>query len=451
MDPLIAYATVLLILSLATERLANWIKLIYSEDYFGFRGFKLITFGQLREKTGDEREEKKREGRILKLNLGCGLFVAVVFMFYVHMNADLPADIEWLRNYWSLLLLPFIGLFLSFGSKFWHDTLDMLLEIKNLKGQLVKSEGTKARTLAEEEDQASITDVDIQAASDALSGKLTQEYPGVRNTVHGEPSLDNGVRRWKLIVDPGGAQIATEATITVKGRNVPIVIRSAGESDLHAGVCGGIRNKDNPAEVTGTLGCLVKDANQKSYLLSCYHVMRHDQPWSEFKSTGHEDIVEPDSLAPVGKLTRGCRTEFTDVAIAALEGARITSELLTHSAFSGYRDVTQFDVLHQTMIWLRGAKTNALLTAVIHNRNVPQWLPYSDDWFLMKGLIEITKERGPVHRAPTQKGDSGLVTYDVDGRAIGMLVGGNPQFSYLIPIARVLNPFDLELIKHGEA
>jgi len=129
-EGLVSLVVILLPLSFISERLANLLKLV----------LPLSWFGNLTAREKDPAKEKKRELKILSISLAAGLAVSFA------VKADLfsilhEGTIGWNNGpkgwHWILGCLA-SGLFLSWGSKFWHDLMDLLLEIKN--GRKAKSE-----------------------------------------------------------------------------------------------------------------------------------------------------------------------------------------------------------------------------------------------------------------------------------------------------------------------
>lgn len=118
--------TILLALSLISERVANMIKL-YTPA--------------LKVKKVLPSDEKDRELGVMWRALISGLLVAILAgadFFRLISDATLVdldivknADFVSLMRIGSGILLS--GIFISLGSKFWHDVLDILLEFSNLK------------------------------------------------------------------------------------------------------------------------------------------------------------------------------------------------------------------------------------------------------------------------------------------------------------------------------
>ncbi len=136
-EGLISLVVILLPLSFISERLTNFLKLIIPSDWFG----------NLKDRENNLGLEKKRELKILSISLLSGMIVAYA------VKADLFAilnqgTIGWGHGTKGLLWILgcfATGIFLSWGSKFWHDLLDMLLEIKNARKALSETKNTEAR------------------------------------------------------------------------------------------------------------------------------------------------------------------------------------------------------------------------------------------------------------------------------------------------------------------
>jgi hypothetical protein len=124
-EPLLNLVVLLSALSVAAERLANWMKLGDPD---------------LRERKGEPAEEKVRERRIALRALAASLLLAAVMkadFFEILRHLDAPWDtLGWVRDgaqRWTaggvlqaLAGTAVTGVSLGFGSKFWHDVLDIV-------------------------------------------------------------------------------------------------------------------------------------------------------------------------------------------------------------------------------------------------------------------------------------------------------------------------------------
>lgn len=122
-DVLISVTLTLFMLSLVTEKISNLIKMYFPSFYI---------------KNEDPIEENKRSRKIMLLTGSIGIMVAFLY------NADFFQMIKENGNIEPFTLPTFTGaigcivtgIFLSQGSKFFHDLLDTILYFKDAKRAL---------------------------------------------------------------------------------------------------------------------------------------------------------------------------------------------------------------------------------------------------------------------------------------------------------------------------
>ncbi|HRX32279.1 MAG TPA: M15 family metallopeptidase [Tenuifilaceae bacterium] len=126
-DVLISLVVILLPLSFISERIANLIKLFLPTGFLGV--------GNLRYKENDPVQEKRRERRIFGVSLFSGLVVAFALRadLFTILNNGSFGWTNYPEGYSWIVGCLFSGFFLSWGSRFWHDLLGILLEMKNIK------------------------------------------------------------------------------------------------------------------------------------------------------------------------------------------------------------------------------------------------------------------------------------------------------------------------------
>ncbi len=131
--------TILFTLSLISERIGNFIKLQFSS-------LSITTF--------EVETEKKRESRILLISLACGIVTAVLAGadFFTLLKEGSLINLSDVGKNGSSIVKPIIGLilsgiFISLGSKFWHDVLDIVLQFSNLKKYKVKEKMQAAKAM----------------------------------------------------------------------------------------------------------------------------------------------------------------------------------------------------------------------------------------------------------------------------------------------------------------
>ena len=144
-QPLINLLVLFTILSLAGERATNLIKLKSNE---------------LRMRKKDEEGTRKREQKINIRNIVINIFFSIIIkanFFEVITHLDDPwKTLGWIQfhdNQWmmspvldniGMTLLALVGCVvmgfsLGFGSKFWHDVLGIIYEIRDMKRKLKES------------------------------------------------------------------------------------------------------------------------------------------------------------------------------------------------------------------------------------------------------------------------------------------------------------------------
>jgi peptidoglycan L-alanyl-D-glutamate endopeptidase CwlK len=188
---LVSLVVVLLPLSFIAERFSNFFKLILPSN-------GKLGFGNLRHKENDTKREKIRERKIFLLSLLSGEIVAFA------LKADLFRIIEdgkigWNHQSDNLLWIVgcfFTGFFLSWGSKFWHDLLGILLEVKNLRKAYAEEKTVEVRKKTEAIQPTNDSDVeiveketiekpkDLKLKEDAVSLKRIEKlHPSIRKEV----------------------------------------------------------------------------------------------------------------------------------------------------------------------------------------------------------------------------------------------------------------------------
>jgi hypothetical protein len=159
MDAFIQIIFVLLILSMITEKITNLIKM--RPTSWAKQFCMLFLKKKKKSEIKDEKEEKIRQVQLISVVVG--IVVAVATRASIFGISDPNFELGWHAFDWEqdnmLLYLVadffgsvFSGIFLSLGSKFFHDLLDLLLESKNLKRKLTDRESIKNLHTIEEFD-----------------------------------------------------------------------------------------------------------------------------------------------------------------------------------------------------------------------------------------------------------------------------------------------------------
>ena len=144
LEPVINILILLTVLSIAAERATNFLKLRHPA---------------LRNASQGDVEEKAREHKITLRSLLVGVAVAVVVkanLFEIFSSVDAPWEtLGWLQQSeskwvpaavtaslgsasYAVLGSALTGIALGFGSKFWHEILDSVLELRGIAKKLRK-------------------------------------------------------------------------------------------------------------------------------------------------------------------------------------------------------------------------------------------------------------------------------------------------------------------------
>jgi hypothetical protein len=458
MDAAVTIATILFILSMINERIANFIKLQFSEK-------KLlgISLGNLRVKSNNEYDEDDRSKRILVLNIVSGTIVALILhadLISILGHIDKPYNvIGWdktLPTGLGWVLLPIgcflTGCFISLGSKFWHDLLDLLLYTKNLKGKLI-DERTYDQTGDINQLQDFINTPEYKLSQIAVDkyGTSLKAIPGV--LALGSGYLNNGTNHIGCVEvhvtdTAAGTHIQKNLPIQLNSGgtvNIPVkVVVTGGYAQTNSADAGmGVSNKSGVLG-HGTIGAIVKDIYGDHYVLSCFHVLNGDTNWKRLSDS--TDIIDA-SGATIAELYFGFRTTDMDAAIAKINNGVAYSNQYIHNPAS-IRSVIYDDVLKATPVSVLGARTGVTSTGFLYNDSWPTTLKYPDGslWDL-NDLIVLTKLDASTnsYNTMTQGGDSGALVVDDKNVAIGLVVGGDDAFSYAIKLDKIAKSMDISL------
>lgn len=505
MDNIIALAMILFILSLITERVSNFFKLRLSDSKRKSKRGSLgrfLGFNNTAIRAKNPQEEKKREFRVLKINLFFGILTALIFradllQIIDHINEpashigwdsflkDWPQNESWgnAKQSWyrvGSILATFLGCcltggFLSFGSKFWHDLIDLLLEIKNARRLL---SGSKQDLLDHFSNLSS--DEQLSTMRSAIAVNRQNWYNNISNIqgfgiaqkIH---EKDNGASTGQLAIqffvskkedNPDAIPNPVPPFIQHGNFRIPtdvIVQKPAKPYWNYKGNEDGFRRKPGGTISTGRLKCtgtlgikVVRNVNnvEKTFLLSCFHVLYHQRLNAQkntlltAKSLEESDLkievrspgvdTHESQFKTLGKTFKGKLNPIVDAAIAELENDK---QMDTDIKGLGYpEDIytpIKEDVGH-LLLEMSGAKSGVRKKILLHAVDDEIPIDYFDDednMFQMTGLLRLSK--------CAQPGDSGAPVLDSKRRIVGMIVGGNDDFSFAIPIQTIINQLQI--------
>lgn len=469
-DRLIYVAVALLVLSLISERIANFLKLRLPQPgkYSKLQQSKIRSvIGNLRKRETDPGKEKKREGAVLVLNILCGFGIAASFkvdLFEVFQKVTSEDTVDEIIGWNGKITfdsflghLPGIllaGIFMSFGSKFWHDMLDLLLEVKNYRRALADKTTYELPSATDVETYAQLDTAEINR----LAQEANKEFFEDDNIIATEIRFFSD--QFKLLVRVAKMEVfkarniskikykvstGTEITIQVEPvTSLPILPHFIYSSDL-------IINKTQKTKIkskqeAGSIGCLVrKEGSDKPYLLTCYHVVKSlTHRWDKFVPSADsiDEVYAFDDQELLGRITEAIRDSYFDYAIVQLQDNVLFDRYIPNiGRLEQIRSITIDDIQNQTLVEMSGGASGHSIGKIVGYCSDVK-IDYPDGRHALHNLIAI---KGFESKQFSRGRDSGAIVLQ-NKVGIGMLVAGNTDISYAIPLTELFKNFKLDLL-----
>jgi hypothetical protein len=195
---------------------------------------------------------------------------------------------------------------------------------------------------------------------------------------------------------------------------------------------------DGSTNFIGTLGCIVTDSKSSSYALTCNHVLTAGTFDSPGSIGDQADDLTGGATNKIGTWAAGVMNVQVDAALIQLAaGVPVQSNGLSTAVYP----VSDSDS-GTTGVALTGALSGQVAGYIIHV-DQPFDVDYKNQTVSMTGLISLSMDfHSNNFTTLTQDGDSGSAVYHaVNKQLIGMVVGGNDQFTFVIPMQRALSSF----------
>ena len=472
-DNLLNLVFAFFVLSLLAERVAEWLKF---QNWFKW----LFGIGNTTLKLPSEKLEQKRYFRILKINIGVAIMVAIliradIFYLFNHQGdtilgwPDKLTDIYPSGGFRRVLKIVLgcvcTGFFLSFGSKLWHDLLDIVLAFKEAKRQVaggfsVNNPGNFT-ALNKEEQRAA-----INGAVETFTPKWQNTIPGFagvgigKKTDPANPSQENLVLEFLVdknkqslsrptnavpsIVNYGGIYIPT--TLRAKSSPIKPQWKNPGGDTQPPRAGQSISRLNN--NITGTISLKVtreENGSTRHYLLSCYHVLFGAelqsgtlQVQASTMLLNSRELISPGTLTllsghKLGNAEFGHINEFVDAGVALLDDVDALADRIDELGMPSDIHLVTDDDINKLEIQFCGAKSGKVTGKKIkacNQRRSYNISPQHSDIFL-RDLIELDK--------CSEDGDSGAPVMDDSGNLIGIVVGADDSSTYVIPIQNIIN------------
>lgn len=467
LDKSIAIIIVLFILSLISERFITWFKL-----YFFKKGNTLFGLFNWEEdysvKSDDPELEKERERRILSLNLVLSIIISLLAhadLFKILQEESPFNALGWKYQEWENISHPFLtiiktiagcilgGFFISLGSKFWHDTLDMLFYAKNLKQKLSDPNTYDVENVKQLDDFLAVTNLEIvSSAFDKVKDELKQKK-GVIGVGIGK-NKNSGKYMIDVMVDDTAILSSIDSFVSYKlssGKEIKIPIEKtiATIPVIHIGPADSIANSAAKS-IQGSVGCIVEDNEKRNYILTCFHnVNDPDNKDYIFNSIKKNDVSSPaDSTTPIGKITDAIRNNFIDAAIIGpISPEKLSNHVKRYGDIIGFKNVYEGGEKENvgSKVFISGlaepGNKSGYVTHLYFNSIFNYGTSESPMLHELQDLIAISDN----NKAVTDHGDSGAPVLDYDGNILGIIVGGNELMSFAMPITFIFSKLNVKL------
>lgn len=466
----IGFVMLLFFLSMICERVSDFLKNFLSESNNGIGyaiGRKLGLGDLLTKGPLNGLREQKRTYRILKINIWCGFVVAWALnasIFRIIGNISDPSNaigwknVIWLWDEWdwsiTLDWLIFLvgcfatGCFISLGSKFWHDLLDILLQIKNYR-RLIADPATY-RT-----DNIKAFDRLIEVyESEIIHGAYTlakEQWKKVDDLVATALKFDEEGYYIEVTLEKDTAAVQPIFEYTLENGDIKSVrvhkVIAVEEIVAHSINLGDTVNHSKARGNKGTLGCLIKRSGKQDVcVLTCYHNVVAPRSGFIFSPDGDNDVELSDGTAILNaKTSFAVRDHEIDAAILTIDSTQleqITNQVPGLGEISGIRDdLKKSDLKKQVTVMIHGA-VSGFQQGIVTGVYCDVKIRYSDGKHEFINLISISNGG----KAISARGDSGACVLDVNRELVGLIVGGNAFVSYAIPASTLFKKLSLTLI-----
>lgn len=409
---------------------------------------------------GGNPKEKERE--VTALSYMVGLIVAFLFnanlfnFFDVTNQAGLKPlfpfakspypffalDPDFFKiNIVSAIGLLLTGFFLAFGAKFFHDLLDNLLQIKNLKRKANEKADWDFNNITEFDNYINLQEQNL--FEQFLKAQLSQ--PGV--------FYESDWETKSVLVHLSDSKIAVPEKLYYKsslGKIVEIkiekkeslAIKTLGRTIYPSSELANELPYQNSQ--IGTLGYFVKALHSNNaYLLTCFHVIWNGHNWDQFRPIGREKVVHPIHGGIVGEVSIAVKNTLVDAVL--INPIDISLEPLIDGIGTILTDRELGPGDRNRNVRMRG-NISGNKEGYISELNKEAHIVYPDG--TTKSLNQLFVIKSHNNQPFSVKGDSGSLVVDDVGYAVGMIVAGNEMdISLAIPFSLLKSQLNIEIYK----
>ena len=330
--------------------------------------------------------------------------------------------------------------FLAFGSKFFHDVLDTLLQIKNLKRKLNDKETYDIETIAELEEQLKYTQGQlVRLAIDQNRGWL-EKLPNFLSIHEGlETGSGNTKVAYLNITDNRIEGIPSVLSYTLSDKKRRTIQLKVIPNVEIASVAGKIFNESN-REYIGSVGIPLQMDNTL-WLMTCGHVLMNGNFDSRIQhgiltSPGRARFNFEDMDEMTAAWTYGYQDKEFDIALLKPEDP-------IHIKPSGLMSepLQLSNQVERVSVSFKGAMTSG--DGFVFATEVEEPIRFANQTVRMKGLLKISATEKIA--AISKQGDSGAVLFTPDRQAVGIILASNNYFTYAMSLEKILASWDAKI------
>jgi hypothetical protein len=445
----------LFVLSMVSERLVNFLKLNFQKLYTwkllppDIKRFLKVLFGNFRDKENSKKNEKLRERGVLNWAIFCSMIIAFCSqadLFYLIKCGELSMDIPFEKV--SKIGMILTALFMSLGSKFWHDLLDILYLYKNARQKLVDrniSDFDEADTLRE------FIEIPYSKIYQGIVANNTQFFgdKNVLYTLNGR--VKEGAKELPCLV----VHVKSKANFNMpdymtyqlpKSKanvNVKIIVVEDTKPRIHSFLTGAeIGNKGK----RGTICCVLGDSDGNKFIMTCNHVLNgggRNGKGGILTGSDREliDFTDSEGNTQTGEWHYSECNELLDIALV-----KLTDEVDFQDNpdnLSSFVKKLNANDRHNLEISMEGLISGHKQGIIIDFNSQPIEIDYDGSSRALSNLIVVGNgQRGDFDYQSSgsisQRGDSGALIYTQNNpKPVGIVIAGSTLYSFAIPLSYI--------------
>jgi hypothetical protein len=455
----------LFVLSMVSERLVNFVKLnfqkIYESNKLNEKAKKIgsSVFGNFRDIENDKNAEKLRERGILNWAIFCSLIVAFFAkadLFYLINFGKLPVGVTTnpfkIADGVSFIGICLTALFISLGSKFWHDLLDILYFYKTTRQKLADDNLSDFDTSDSLQEFVETPYSEIYKNIIAQNSNIFSD-PNVLYTLRGAtkgkkgdtPCLVVHVKSKANFNIPPYLKYQLPKTNTLLNVRVVVVEDTLPKTFI-------ITNGDgllvHQSRFIGTACLGLQNREGKKFVLTCNHVLNEDSLTDKGGVLQGDErlpvdvFINKNQTATIGEWHYSLCNYHLDIALVQLEGEEFEDNP-TGITNNIYR--LKENDKGRLPVTMNGFVSELQEGVIVTFDTDPIPIEYADGIHELNLLIVIGSKgsSGFNYQSSTsisQGGDSGAIIFDSNSKKpIGMIVAGSERYSFAIPLIDIFD------------